>query len=101
MQRGMRRRGLRQPNTAGKYYIGFKIFKINENAKLPLDMDYINEQTPVANSGLYTPLRDVVVEFKLDPGRYVVIPSTYDPNKEGKFLLRIIAEKNTAKAFEA
>ena len=56
---------------------------------------------PNQETTTYTNLRDVVVEFKLDPGRYVVIPSTYDPNKEGKFLLRIIAEKNTAKAFEA
>ena len=36
--------------------------------------------------------RQVVKRFALQPGQYVIIPSTYDPNNEGEFLLRIFCE---------
>ena len=74
---------------------------MDENTDMPLDMDYIKEQGTIAKSGAFTYLRDVVVRFKLTPGRYVVIPSTFEPKMEGKFLLRIFAETNTAEASEA
>ena len=71
---------------------------MDENTDMPLDMDYIKEHGATAKSGMFTYLRDVVVRFRLTPGRYVVIPSTFEPKREGKFLLRIFAETNTAEA---
>jgi calpain len=32
--------------------------------------------------------------FKLPPGRYCIVPSTFDPNQEGDFLLRIYSLKS-------
>ena len=32
--------------------------------------------------------------FKLGHGRYVIIPSTFEPNQERQFLLRFFSERN-------
>ena len=33
--------------------------------------------------------------FSLDAGRYVVVPSTFDPAQEREFLLRLFSERST------
>ena len=76
------------------------MYKVEENTELPLGKNYLKEHVSIGRSDSYINLRDVVVRFKFPPGRYVVIPSTYEPNKEGKFVLRIFAEKKTATTVE-
>lgn len=51
-----------------------------------------NQLERVDNSGDYVNKRDVVKRFRVPPGDYLIIPSLYEPNKEGKFLLRIFSE---------
>ncbi len=51
------------------------------------DLERIN------SSGAYTNKREVSTRFSLNPGTYVIIPSCYDENVEGEFLLRIFTEK--------
>ncbi|KAF3688219.1 Calpain-3 [Channa argus] len=36
--------------------------------------------------------REVCEWFLLPPGEFVIIPSTYDPNQKGSFILRVLSE---------
>ncbi|CAB1434801.1 unnamed protein product [Pleuronectes platessa] len=52
---------------------------------------------PVCCSTHYSSRREVVLRGSLPPGSYVIIPSTFEPNQQGAFLLRVLTEQsNTA-----
>ena len=56
-------------------------------------MDYFRYNASCARSKSFINLREVVGRFKLEPGSYIVIPSTFEPDQEGDFLLRVFSEK--------
>ncbi len=43
--------------------------------------------------GIYINLREVSGRFELEPGHYVIIPSTFKPEEPGTFMLRVFAQK--------
>ncbi|KAJ7426980.1 Calpain-2 catalytic subunit [Willisornis vidua] len=45
-------------------------------------------------SNTFINLREVLNRFKLPAGEYIVVPSTFEPNKNGDFCLRVFSEKN-------
>ena len=59
-----------------------------------LDRDFFAKNQPATDVDLFRETFEVTKRFKLRPGSYAVIPTTFDPNKEGEFLLRIFSEKN-------
>lgn len=48
-----------------------------------------------AADSIFINMREVVNRFQLKTGRYVVIPSTYEPHVAGNFMLRIFTEKSS------
>ena len=70
--------------------IGFDIYKVDEGNKEKLNKDTEKEQKRFTKT--FQSLRQLYRKYKLDVGTYVIIPSTFDPDVEGKFLLRIFTE---------
>ena len=73
--------------------VGFGIFKFKNNERL--DEKFLKKsQNQVGNSGdSVERLPQVTKQFKLKPGKYIIIPFTKKANQKGEFLLRIFSEK--------
>lgn len=56
-------------------------------------MNFFKYHASVAKSPVFINSREVTSRFKLPPGDYVLVPSTFDPNEEGEFILRVFTEK--------
>uniref|UniRef100_A0A8C5A724 Calpain 1 n=1 Tax=Gadus morhua TaxID=8049 RepID=A0A8C5A724_GADMO len=61
-----------------------------------LKRDYFLTHSSSARSELFINLREVSSRFSLPPGEYIIVPSTFEPQKEGDFVLRVFSEKQLA-----
>lgn len=80
--------------VAGFLEIGFAIYRVTEQDLIqkPLRKDFFLHNRSVARSSAFINLREASERFNLPPGQYLVIPSTYSPNEEGEFLIRVFSE---------
>lgn len=58
-----------------------------------LDRRFFMTNSSVARSPVFINMREVCGRHKLKPGHYVIIPCTFNPNEEAKFMLRIFSER--------
>ncbi|XP_021708586.1 calpain-A isoform X4 [Aedes aegypti] len=74
--------------------IGFAVYRVTERdlAQKPLKMNFFKYNASVARSPAFINLREVSCRFKLPPGEYLIVPSTFEPNEEGEFLIRVFSE---------
>ncbi|XP_023248416.1 calpain-A isoform X3 [Copidosoma floridanum] len=74
--------------------IGFAVYHLENPDRLPkpLDINFFKYNASIARSPSFINLREVSCRFKLPPGVYCIVPSTFDKNEEGEFLLRIFSE---------
>ncbi|XP_072527077.1 calpain-2 catalytic subunit-like [Salminus brasiliensis] len=95
---GLMQKGGRSERDLGHGYnfIGFAIYKVPVERKgrkdVHLGPDHLQRLKPVAKSSFINS-REVCERFKLPLGEYVIIPSTFEPDHEGSFLLRVFSEK--------
>uniref|UniRef100_A0A0N5CM46 Calpain catalytic domain-containing protein n=1 Tax=Thelazia callipaeda TaxID=103827 RepID=A0A0N5CM46_THECL len=68
--------------------IGFAVYEVN-NIFGPLDHNFFMSTKSCARSTAFINLREVSGRFRLQPGHYVIIPSTFEPGEEGEYILRI------------
>uniref|UniRef100_A0A8C2IFZ4 Calpain 8 n=1 Tax=Cyprinus carpio TaxID=7962 RepID=A0A8C2IFZ4_CYPCA len=80
--------------------IGFAIYKVigyyMGRDNIILGPDVLLRQRSIAGSNTFINLREVSERFKLPPGEYVIIPSTFEPHRKGSFVLRVFTEKEAA-----
>ncbi|NXD01391.1 CAN9 protein, partial [Certhia familiaris] len=72
--------------------IGYSIYE-NPGRDGHLGKDFFRYHPSKARSKTYINLREVSHRFKLPPGDYVLIPTTFEPHQEADFCLRIFSEK--------
>ncbi|NXN94216.1 CAN1 protein, partial [Rhinopomastus cyanomelas] len=79
--------------------IGFAVYEVPPEhqgpSAAPLRRDFFLANASRARSETFINLREVSTRCRLPPGHYVVVPSTYEPHREGDFVLRLFSEKKT------
>ncbi|XP_030603936.1 calpain-2 catalytic subunit-like [Archocentrus centrarchus] len=96
---GLMQKGGRQQMSLNRNLetIGFAIYKVPDEYKgcrnVRLGPDVLLRQKAVAMSSTFINTRELCDRFKLPPGEYVIIPSTFYPHKNGSFILRVFTEK--------
>ncbi|RXM33658.1 Calpain-2 catalytic subunit [Acipenser ruthenus] len=73
--------------------IGFAIYEFHGQRDVHLDKNFFLTHAQTAKSETFINLREVCSRFKLPPGEYLVVPSTFEPHKNGDFCLRVFSEK--------
>ncbi|XP_052742732.1 calpain-B isoform X4 [Bicyclus anynana] len=76
--------------------IGFAVYRLPDYGHVPkpLDINFFKYNASVGRSQAFINLREVSARFKFEPGQYVIVPSTFDRDEEGEFLLRVFSEKS-------
>ncbi|XP_036916110.1 calpain-9 isoform X2 [Sturnira hondurensis] len=72
--------------------IGYAIYQCPGKEE-HLSKDFFRYHASRAKSKTFVNLREVSDRFKLPPGEYILIPSTFEPHQEANFCLRIFSEK--------
>uniref|UniRef100_A0A669QKB7 Calpain-1 catalytic subunit n=1 Tax=Phasianus colchicus TaxID=9054 RepID=A0A669QKB7_PHACC len=73
--------------------IGFAVYEHVGRSGLHLPRDFFLSNASRARSEQFINLREVSTRLRLPPGEYIVVPSTFEPNREGDFVLRVFSEK--------
>uniref|UniRef100_A0A8C7SBP5 Calpain-3 n=1 Tax=Oncorhynchus mykiss TaxID=8022 RepID=A0A8C7SBP5_ONCMY len=86
---------------ANLFTIGFAIYEVSMHGnKQHMQKDFFLFNSSKARCKSYINLREVTQRFRLSPGEYVIIPSTYEPHQEGEFILRVFSEKRNTSDLE-
>lgn len=77
--------------------IGFAIYKLPEEysgkRQVHLKKNFFLYNCSAARSETFINLREVSNRLCLPPGEYLIVPSTFEPNKNGDFYVRVFSEK--------
>jgi calpain len=85
------RRKLRSQGLDG-LSIGYAVYKSPGCQTGSLDCRFFQTHASSARSSAFTNSREVCDHHRLTPGNYVIVPSTFKPDEDGDFVLRIFSE---------
>uniref|UniRef100_A0A8C3PWH1 Calpain-2 catalytic subunit n=1 Tax=Chrysolophus pictus TaxID=9089 RepID=A0A8C3PWH1_CHRPC len=81
--------------------IGFAIYEFSGQTNIHLSKNFFLTNKAREKSNTFINLREVPNRLKLPAGEYIVVPSTFEPNLNGDFCLRVFSEKNANSAYVA
>lgn len=98
MQKFTRQKRVALQVESAEEYIQFRIFKVRDTdtyfrhvgSGAKINAKYLER---LGSSGAYINKREVTARFHLTPGAYIIVPSIYEDNTEGEFMVRIFTEK--------
>ncbi|KAM9344562.1 calpain-2 catalytic subunit-like [Symphorus nematophorus] len=96
---GLMQKNRRRMRKMGKDMetIGFAIYDLPEEysgkRQVHLKKNFFLRNRSAERSDTFINLREVCNRLSLPPGEYLIIPSTFEPNKNGDFYLRVFSEK--------
>ncbi|KAL2083283.1 hypothetical protein ACEWY4_021056 [Coilia grayii] len=93
---GLIQKNRRQMRKMGEdmHTIGFAIYKDVGRRQVHLHKNFFLRNASKARSETFVNLREVCSRFCLPPGEYLILPSTFEPNKNGDFAVRVFSEKH-------
>jgi hypothetical protein len=87
------------PNDLLGEHIQFRLFKVRtqsdaEQASRTGIRLYASQLDKYNDSGIYINQREISKKLKLEYGNYILVPTCYDANRPGEFLIRIMCENS-------
>lgn len=82
-------------NTKHQHYqaIALHMWKVE---KKRFNLSRMLNKPPCASTHCHTYEREVMLHRQLEPGYYLLIPSTYQPGAEARFLIRVFSSSSTS-----
>jgi calpain len=76
-----------------EHAIGFRVYKLPPGQS-QMTAETVGRSQPVGKTDQYINLREVSKRLQLPPGNYCIIPTTFRPGQESKFLVRTFVERH-------
>ncbi|XP_064635193.1 calpain-8-like [Lineus longissimus] len=91
---------MERDNRANSVATAMDIYKLKQGMPVLLTGENYEKKALryLKNTGSYSFYREVTMRFVTDPGVYVIVPSTFKPGEEKKFMFRIFTEKPISSA---
>ncbi|GIY60335.1 calpain-A [Caerostris darwini] len=86
----VRRRCMKHPGRK-MMQIGFVVYRTEDPKRRLSVQDFVTHEE-IGNSGPYINYREVFSRFELNPGHYVIIPATFEPHRQGSFMIRVYTD---------
>lgn len=88
---GLMQKDVRRKVGADFIPIGFMLYDAPKDQSALLSRAELMMKSPIGKSQ-FVNTREVTEEFRLKPGSYIVIPSTFEASVEASFILRILSQ---------
>lgn len=87
-------RRLKRSMGSENLYLGFTIYEISGSdlAEKPKKQDFFKQNMPKYRTPAHRGIREVIGRVRLTPGHYLIIPSTYKPDRNAEFMIRVFTE---------
>jgi hypothetical protein len=98
MQKYTRQKRMQNRGEQSEEYLQIRIFRVNDGVDVSIFQNgsgekiYPKDLERIGTSGPYINKREVTYQCRVPPGNYIIIPSTYEADREIKFLMRLFSE---------